>query len=148
MEIKWNWLKGGMVLGAVFLIAVIMVKPIGVSTQFVIFDGIVWNLFSEDVITEDSESKTGYASENPYLNKSGGKYAKNIENPINYGFLFVFLVHHSLELNISSCAEIFISMAHVNKYSTLSFCLFNIFFNSRNRFFNIMVIGMFISWFS
>ena len=90
MEIKWNWLKGGMVLGAVFLIAVIMVKPIGVSTQFVIFDGIVWNLFSEDVITEDSESKTGYASENPYLNKSGGKYAKNIENPINYGFLFVF----------------------------------------------------------
>ncbi|PCI65556.1 MAG: hypothetical protein COB38_11040 [Gammaproteobacteria bacterium] len=89
MEIRWNWLKSGMVLGTVFLIAVILVKPIGVSTQFVIFDGMVWNLFSEDVVSEDSSSKTGYTSNNEYLNKSGGKYAKNIENPINYGFLFV-----------------------------------------------------------
>lgn len=89
MEIRWNWLKSGMVLGTVFLIAVILVKPIGVSTQFVIFDGLIWNLFSEDVVSKDSESKTGYASNNEYLNKSGGEYAKSIENPINYGFLFV-----------------------------------------------------------
>jgi uncharacterized membrane protein YedE/YeeE len=35
------------------------------------------------------ESKSGYASPNAYLNKSGGKYAKNIANPVNYSFVFV-----------------------------------------------------------
>jgi len=89
MQIKWDWLKGGAILGAAFLLAVILVKPIGVSTQFVIFDGIVWSLFSDEVITENSDAKHGYSSSNAYLNKSGGKYAKAVENPINYGFIFV-----------------------------------------------------------
>jgi uncharacterized membrane protein YedE/YeeE len=35
------------------------------------------------------ESKSGYASPNAYLNKSGGKYAKNVANPLNYSFIFV-----------------------------------------------------------
>jgi len=89
MQIKWGWLKGGAILGAVFLLAVVLVKPLGVSTQFVIFDGIVWSLFSDDLIQEDESSKHGYTSENAYLDKSGGKYAKSVENPINYGFVLV-----------------------------------------------------------
>lgn len=89
MQIKWDWLKGGAVLGGVFLLAVILVKPLGVSTQFVIFDGIVWNLFSDTVVQEDESSKHGFTSDNAYLAKSGGKYAKNVENPINYGFVLV-----------------------------------------------------------
>ncbi len=89
MQIQWSWLKGGLILGAVFLLAVVMVKPIGVSTQFVIFDGMVWSLFSDDVVKEDETQKYGYSSSNEYLNKSGGKYAKNIENPLNYGFIFI-----------------------------------------------------------
>ena len=89
MNGQLNWFKGGLLLGAAFLVAVAFVKPIGVSTQFVIADGIVWNLFSDDVIREDPESKSGYASPNAYLNKSGGKYAKNVANPVNYSFVFV-----------------------------------------------------------
>ncbi|MCF6193241.1 MAG: YeeE/YedE family protein [Kangiellaceae bacterium] len=89
MQITWDWFKGGAILGAVFLLAVILVKPLGVSTQFVIFDGIVWNLFSEDVTKEDTAAKHGYTSENAYLAKSGGKYAKNVDNPINYGFVLI-----------------------------------------------------------
>ncbi len=54
-----------------------------------IADGIVWNLFSDTVVQEDPESKSGYSSPNAYLNKSGGKYAKNVANPINYSFIFV-----------------------------------------------------------
>jgi len=88
-QIQWSWLKGGLILGAVFLLAVVLVKPIGVSTQFVIFDGIVWNMFSDDVVQVDETSKSGYSSSNPYLDKSGGKYAKNIENPWNYSFVFI-----------------------------------------------------------
>ncbi|CAG36650.1 hypothetical membrane protein [Desulfotalea psychrophila LSv54] len=66
-----------------------MVKPIGVSTQFVILDGIVWNLLDERVVVENSAHKSGYSSPNAYLNKSGGKYAKNIVHPLNYSFVFV-----------------------------------------------------------
>ena len=89
MQITWDWFKGGAILGAVFLLAVILVKPLGVSTQFVIFDGIVWNLFSEDIAKEDPTTKSGYTSDNAYLAKGGGKYAKNVENPINYGFVLI-----------------------------------------------------------
>lgn len=86
---QWNWLTSGIVLGIVFLLAVTLVKPIGVSTQFVILDGMVWDIFSDDVSTTNSDSKSGYSSTNAYLNKSGGKYAKNIANPLNYSFIFV-----------------------------------------------------------
>jgi len=89
MQITWNWLKGGAILGGVFLLAVILVKPLGVSTQFVIFDGIVANLVDDDVAKKDDSAKHGYTSENAYLAKGGGKYAHNIEEPLNYGFILV-----------------------------------------------------------
>jgi hypothetical protein len=85
----WPWLKGALILGTVFFIAVLLVKPIGVSTQFVITDGIIWSLFDDTLATKNESSKTGYASSNPYLNKSGGKYAKAVANPLNYGYVFV-----------------------------------------------------------
>ena len=85
----FNWRNGGVALGLVFLAAVLLVKPIGVSTQFVIFDGILWDAVNPSVVVESSEAKSGYASPNAYLNKSGGKYAKNVANPVNYSFVFV-----------------------------------------------------------
>ncbi|MCB1415655.1 MAG: YeeE/YedE family protein [Nitratireductor sp.] len=84
-----TWRNGGLALGLVFLAAVLLVKPIGVSTQFVIFDGILWDAVNPSVVVESSEAKSGYASPNAYLNKSGGKYAKNVANPVNYSFVFV-----------------------------------------------------------
>ncbi|NQU50934.1 MAG: YeeE/YedE family protein [Bacteroidetes bacterium] len=88
MKEKYSWLLGGVLLGVVFLSAVWLIKPIGVSTQFVIVDGMVWNLFSSDLITEDVATES-FSSTNAYLNKSGGKYASNIKSPLNYGILFV-----------------------------------------------------------
>lgn len=84
-----NWKSGGVLLGAVFFLAVLLVKPIGVSTQFVILDGILWDAVSPDVVKVDENAKSGYSSPNDYLNKSGGKYAKNVANPLNYSFVFV-----------------------------------------------------------
>lgn len=89
---QWNWKISGIALGLVFLLAVILVKPIGVSTQFVILDGIIWNQVSKDLVVKDENTKSGYASSNAYLNKSGGKYAKNVENPLNYSFVFVIFM--------------------------------------------------------
>lgn len=82
-----NWKTGGVFLGLVFLAAVLLVKPIGVSTQFVILDAIVWDTVSPDVITQADDG--AYASTNAYLNKGNGKYAKNASNPLNYSFVFV-----------------------------------------------------------
>ncbi len=86
---QWNWKISGVALGIAFLIAVVLVKPIGVSTQFVILDGIIWDYFSNGVVVEDANAPKGYSSTNSYLNKSGGKYAKSVANPLNYSFVFV-----------------------------------------------------------
>ena len=81
-----NWKVGGLLLGLVFYAAVLLVKPIGVSTQFVILDGIVADAVNPGLVTETDE---GYTSTNAYLAKSGGKYAKAVSNPLNYSFVFV-----------------------------------------------------------
>jgi hypothetical protein len=82
-----NWKMGGLALGLVFFAAVLLVKPIGVSTQFVILDGILWDAVSPDVVTQTPDG--AYTSSNAYLAKSGGKYAKSVANPVNYSFVFV-----------------------------------------------------------
>ena len=84
-----SWKTGGALLGLVFFMAVLLVKPIGVSTQFVIFDGILWNSVNSEIVVSSSDTKSGYSSPNAYLNKSGGKYAKAVANPLNYSFVFV-----------------------------------------------------------
>ena len=81
-----DWKIGGLALGLVFFLAVLLVKPIGVSTQFVILDGILWNAVDPAVVTQTAGD---YTSKNAYLAKSGGSYAKAVANPLNYGFVFV-----------------------------------------------------------
>jgi len=85
-----NWKLGGLLLGLTFLVTVAVVKPIGVSTQFVILDGMIAKVFNPDLVIKDESTKSGYSSSNAYLNKSGGKYAKSVSHPLNYGFVFVF----------------------------------------------------------
>ena len=81
-----DWKIGGVLLGGVFFLAVLLVKPIGVSTQFVILDGIIGDVVNSELVTKTEE---GYTSTNAYLAKSGGKYAKSVANPLNYSFIFV-----------------------------------------------------------
>jgi general stress protein CsbA len=88
-QYKWSWKVSGVLLAFVFILATVSVKPIGVSTQFVILDSIVYSAVDSSLIIEDKKAKKGYSSSNAYLNKSGGKYAKNVENPLNYSFIFV-----------------------------------------------------------
>ncbi|TCO73079.1 YeeE/YedE thiosulfate transporter family protein [Rhodovulum euryhalinum] len=78
-----NWKIGGPLLGLVFFLAVLLVKPIGVSTQFVVADGILWDRQVPDIITQAADG--GWTSSNAYL----AKYADEIANPVNYNFIFV-----------------------------------------------------------
>lgn len=81
-----TWKAGGVLLGLVFFLAILLVKPIGVSTQFVILDGIIADAVNPDLVTATDD---GFTSTNAYLAKSGGKYAKSVANPLNYSFVFV-----------------------------------------------------------
>ena len=87
-----HWIKKGLALGAVFFLAVLLVKPIGVSTQFSVLSGIFHSALDEGVITENPERKTGYESTNAYYDKSDGKLARSIQNPWNYDFVFVLAI--------------------------------------------------------
>jgi len=87
-----DWMRGGIALAFAFLVAVWLVKPIGVSTQFVIADGMIWDLVNPQVVIEDAGSKSGYTSSNSYLAKSGGKYASHVAEPLNYSFIFVLAI--------------------------------------------------------
>lgn len=85
-----NWLKGGIALALVAVLAILLVKPLGVSTQFIVTDTMIWSAVDDNIVqTEDRNGKTVYSSPNAYINKSGGSYAKSASNPINYSYVFV-----------------------------------------------------------
>ncbi|MCO8145547.1 YeeE/YedE family protein [Rhodovulum tesquicola] len=78
-----NWKIGGPLLGVVFFLAVLLVQPIGVSTQFVVIDGVLWERNAPGLITQGPNG--GWTSTYPYF----AKYAKDIANPVNYSVIFV-----------------------------------------------------------
>lgn len=89
---KCSWIIKAIALGSTFFLAVLLVKPIGVSTQFTVLSGIFHSALDETVITENEERDTGYESTNAYYDKSDGKLAKAIQNPWNYDFVFVLAI--------------------------------------------------------
>ncbi len=86
---QWGWKTSGVALGLIIMVAVMLVKPIGVSTQYVIFDGIVWNIVNTELVQTDVAAEHGHRSSNRYLNENGGKYAKAVGEPLSYGIVFV-----------------------------------------------------------
>jgi hypothetical protein len=66
-----------------------LVKPIGVSTRFVILDGIPWDAMDPAAVVPSEEATSGWTSPNPYLARSGGEYAGAIADPLNHSFVFV-----------------------------------------------------------
>ena len=47
---KNNWLLGGIFLGIIFFLAVFLVKPIGVSTQFSVLSGKIHTAIAADIV--------------------------------------------------------------------------------------------------
>lgn len=87
-----KWMMKAMMLGSVFFIAAFFVKPVGVSTQFSVVSGMIHSIIEPGIISEDESRETGYASSNEYYDKSEGKLAKSIKNPLNYDFVFVLAI--------------------------------------------------------
>lgn len=87
-----TWIKGATLLALSFFISVLLVKPVGVSTQFSVLSGVVHSSIDKNVITEDASRESGYKSTNAYYDKSEGKLAEEIKNPINYEMVFVLAI--------------------------------------------------------
>lgn len=87
-----SWIKGAIILGLSFFIAIFIVKPVGVSTQFSVLSGMIYSSIDKDVITEDAEAESGYKSTNAYYDKDGGRMAKQIKQPLNYSNVFVLAI--------------------------------------------------------
>lgn len=78
-----SWQRGGLLMGLVFFAAVLLSKPVGISTEFVVVGGLIWDAFSPTLID-------GAASTNAYLASSKGAIAKDIANPLAaYGLYFM-----------------------------------------------------------
>ena len=87
-----KWVGRGVLLGLAFFLAVLFVKPIGVSTQFSVLSGIFHTALNESIIQEDEQSENGYRSSNAYYDRKEGKLAANIMDPWNYDFIFVLAI--------------------------------------------------------
>ena len=68
-----SWLKKAILLGAVFFIAVLLIKPVGVSTQFSMLSGLVHSKIDSQVVQEVPQQPGVYTSENAYYAKGKGK---------------------------------------------------------------------------
>ncbi|WP_027327000.1 YeeE/YedE thiosulfate transporter family protein [Helicobacter pametensis] len=88
MNIHWSIL--GFFLGGVFFLAIWIVKPIGISTQFSTISAMAYGAINSDLITKDIDGN--YSSSNPYLNKDKAKLAKKVKEPWGYDLIFFLSV--------------------------------------------------------
>ncbi len=87
-----TWIKKSLLLGLVFFLAIFLVKPVGVSTQFSMLSGLVHSKIDSQIIQEDSQREGIYTSTNAYYAKSKGKLIKSMQEPLNYSFVFVLAI--------------------------------------------------------
>lgn len=89
---KNNWLLGGIFLGIIFFLAVFLVKPIGVSTQFSVLSGKIHTAIAADIVAPVPGKPGEYTSTNPYYAKSKGKLIADMKNLANYDYIFVISI--------------------------------------------------------
>lgn len=81
---KRNWILKGIFLGSVFFLSILLIRPIGISTQFSVVSGMIQRIFQDDIIYKDGNNIYSLID---YYNQEG--IARNIISPYNYGIIFV-----------------------------------------------------------
>lgn len=87
-----KWLPKAFLLGLVFFLAALIVKPIGVSTQFSMFSGLIHSKIDNQVVQEQADKPGQWTSSNAYYAKSKGSLIKSMQSPVNYDFIFVLAI--------------------------------------------------------
>lgn len=79
---RLTWKAGGLVLGLVFFAAVWLSKPVGISTEFAVTGGILWDAVQPGLVE-------GATSTNDYFAAKDGAIARSIDAPLSaYGIWF------------------------------------------------------------
>lgn len=86
---KKAWLLPVIILGLSFVISIVSSRPIGVSTEYSVTSGIIHQMIDPEVISKDKDTPH---STNAYYEANKQKIAKAIDEPINYGMLFVLSI--------------------------------------------------------
>ncbi|WP_432205143.1 YeeE/YedE thiosulfate transporter family protein [Cetobacterium somerae] len=81
---KNNWIFKGLFLGGVFFLSILLIKPVGISTQFSVVSGIIQTVFDEGIVYKQGAE---FYSLVDYYNQDG--IAKSIATPYNFGIIFV-----------------------------------------------------------
>lgn len=76
-----NWLLLGAMLGSIFFLAIFLVKPIGISTQFSVISAMGYEKID-----------SSFVAENAYMQKDNAKLAEKVKNPNNYDLIFFLSV--------------------------------------------------------
>ena len=80
---KRKWILKGIFLGSVFFISILLIKPIGISTQFSVASGMIHSAIQDDIVFRKGNE---FYSLIDYYNQDS--IAKNIIIPYNYGLIF------------------------------------------------------------
>lgn len=83
-------IKSIIALGLSFVFAMLLVKPIGVSTEYSVSSGIIQNIIQKDTVIKKKNGDI--YTKNAYYAKDDNKIAKAIENPVTYGMIFVLSI--------------------------------------------------------
>lgn len=81
---KRKWILKGIFLGTVFFLSILLIKPIGISTQFSVVSGMIHSSLQENIIFREGAE---FYSLIDYYNQEG--IAKSIVTPYNYGIIFI-----------------------------------------------------------
>lgn len=81
---KRKWILKGVFLGTVFFLSILLIKPIGISTQFSVVSGMIHSSLQENIIFREGAE---FYSLIDYYNQEG--IAKSIVTPYNYGIIFI-----------------------------------------------------------
>lgn len=72
----------GIFLGSVFFISILLIKPIGISTQFSVTSGMIHSVFQDDIIFREGSE---FYSLIDYYNQDG--ITKNIMIPYKWNYI-------------------------------------------------------------
>ncbi|MEG3012923.1 MAG: YeeE/YedE thiosulfate transporter family protein [Cetobacterium sp.] len=81
---KPSWIPKGLFLGFVFFVSILLVKPIGISTQYSVTSGIIHSVVEKDIVVQKGKE---YISRIDYYNQDG--IARSIANPYNFSMVFI-----------------------------------------------------------
>ena len=86
---QWGWKASGVLLGLTLVLAVLLLKPIGVSTQYTVLDSVIRTSIESWSFPPDKETTSAYSYEDSHVLDAFNTSVKNKVQYSSYGLVFV-----------------------------------------------------------